>query len=172
MADNESTGEVNSRLGRMVVGRRPAQTLTRIIVLLVFCFVLFRYILIPIQVTGISMEPTYHDGKVNFVNRLAYWRHEPRRGDVVGIRIPGYRVMFLKRIIALPGETIAIKKGTVLINGKPLPEPYTKSNNWTMAEVVLGPTEYYYIGDNRSMSIRDHEHRAADRSRIAGKVLY
>jgi signal peptidase I len=172
MPDTESTGEINSWLGRMVVGRRPARTLGRIVVFLVLCFVLFRYILIPIQVTGISMEPTYHDGKVNFVNRLAYWRHEPRRGDVVGIRIPGYRVMFLKRVIALPGESISIRDGIVFINGKPLAEPYAKSNRWNMNEVILGPTEYYYIGDNRSMSLRDHEHRAADRSRIAGKVLY
>ena len=53
------------------------------------------------------MLPTYRSNRVNFVNRLSYRFHEPRRGDVVAIRLSGFSVMFMKRIIGLPGESVA-----------------------------------------------------------------
>ena len=115
----------------VVIGRNWKLTLARLIVLVVTCFVVFRFILLPVRVEGISMLPTYQNGSVNFVNRLAYLRHEPQRGDVVGIRLsdPSIMwpsVMYLKRIIGLPGETVAFANGTVLINGQALDEPYEK----------------------------------------------
>ena len=95
-------------------------------VLVVLCFVVFKFILSAIRVEGISMLPTYQDGSAHFVNRLAYLWHEPRRGDVVSIRLAGTHVMYLKRIIGLPGETVAFVNGQVLINGEVLDEPYEK----------------------------------------------
>ena len=60
--------------------------------------------------------------------------------------------MLLKRIIGLPGETVAFVNGHVLINGQILDEPYEKSDcDWNAAPVTLGPDQYYYVGDNRSM---------------------
>ena len=70
----------------MLIGRRPKTTLLRILLLLALCGFTFKFILLPIQVDGISMEPTYHDRHVNCVNLLAYHWHEPQRGDVVTIR--------------------------------------------------------------------------------------
>ena len=84
----------------------------------------FPILLLPVRISGISMEPTYDDGTVNLVNRFSYYWKQPARGDVVAIRTSGSHIMFLKRIIGLPGETIAIEEGVVLINGKPLDEPY------------------------------------------------
>jgi hypothetical protein len=73
----------------LAIGRNPKFTFARIIVLVVACFIVFKFILLPIRVTGISMLPTYKNHSVNFVNQLAYSRHEPRRGDVVSIRLAG-----------------------------------------------------------------------------------
>ena len=73
------------------------------------------------------MLPTYHDGQINFLNRLAYLRHEPQRGDVVGIRYSGDSILLLKRIVGLPGEEVSFDEGKLFINGKPLEEPYVKS---------------------------------------------
>src|ERR1700690_4367674 len=111
----------------MVIGRNPKVTLGRVVVLITTCFVVFRFILLPARIEGISMLPTYQDRSVNFVNRLAYRWHEPQRGDVVGIRLAGPHVMYMKRIIGLPGETIAFVEGRVLINGEVLDEPYEKT---------------------------------------------
>jgi signal peptidase I len=159
-------------LGIVLVGRNPKFTLARIAVLVVTCFIVFKFILLPIQVQGISMLPAYKDRSVNFVNRLAYSRHEPRRGDVVSIRLAGYHVMFMKRIVGLPGETVAFDNGRVLINGKILDEPYEKWRcDWNLSEFKVGANEYFVVGDNRTMPEQDHWKRVVDRDRIVGKVL-
>jgi signal peptidase I len=153
-------------------GRNPKATFIRIVVLVAICFVVFNFILLPIRVTGISMLPTYHDRSFNLVNRLAYIWHEPRRGDVVSVRLTGLHVMFMKRIVGLPGETVAFTNGHILINGVVLDEPYEKLPcDWNRAPVTLGPDEYFFVGDNRSMPEEDHTFGVQKRNHIVGKVL-
>ena len=74
--------------------------------------------MLPVRIEGNSMFPTYHDRGVNFVNRLAYRHIEPQRGDIVGIRMAGPSVMLMKRIVGLPGETVAFEHGRLIINGE------------------------------------------------------
>jgi signal peptidase I len=156
----------------VLIGRNPKVTLVRLAVLIVTCIIVFRFILLPARIEGISMLPTYQDRSVNFVNRLAYRWHEPRRGDVVGIRLAGPHVMYMKRIIGLPGETIAFVDGRVLINGEVLDEPYEKTPcDWNCPSVQLGPDEYFVVGDNRTMSSEEHVFGKATRDRIVGKAL-
>ena len=156
----------------IAVGRNPRVTLVRILVLVAVCFVVFKFVLLPLRVSGISMEPTYHDQSINFLNRLAYLTHEPKRGDVVSIRYAGPHVMLMKRIVGLPGETIAFTHGTILINGEPLAERYEKNPwNWTSPPEQIGPAEFYVVGDNREMPALDHVHGLVPRERILGKVL-
>lgn len=156
----------------LAIGRRPRATLVRIVVLVVVCFVTFKYCLLPIRIRGISMEPTRHDGRVNFINCLAYLRHEPQRGDIVSVRFAGKSVMLMKRIIALPGETIEFRQGRAYINGQPLDEPYVKFPcDWIAGPFVCGPNQYYVVGDNRSMAFELHTQGRAERDRIVGKLL-
>ena len=130
-AGQSNAGSTPSRLSRWVriavIGRNPRLTLVRVAVLIVTCFVAFKFILLPIRVEGISMLPTYKDRSWNFVNRFAYFRHGPQRGDVVSIRLAGIHRMYLKRIIGLPGETVAFEHGRLLIDGKIMDEPYEKT---------------------------------------------
>jgi signal peptidase I len=180
MAQNE-TGGANARSNRppsagwlriALIGRNPRATLARIAVLVVTCFVVFKFILLPIRIEGISMLPTYQDRSVNFVNRLAYLWHGPQRGDVVSIRLAGVHIMFMKRIVGLPGETIAFVNGRVLINDKLLDEPYEKLPcDWNYSPVKLGPDEFFVVGDNRSMPRQYHEFGKTPRYRIIGKLL-
>ena len=155
----------------ITVGRSPRYTLIRILVLVILCAIIFRVILLPIRVTGISMSPTYPDRSINVVNRFAYSFHEPRRGDVVDIRMAGDHRTYMKRIIGLPGETVAFVHGQVIINGDPLPEPYEKSPCDWVPSVQLGPDEYYVVGDNRTMPAADHYFGEVSRDRIIGRVL-
>lgn len=158
----------------VIVGRNPRFTFIRVVVLVVLCTVVFKYLFLPIRVDGPSMLPTYREGRVNFVNRLAYLWHEPRRGDVVAVRYSGQSIMLMKRVIGLPGETIEFVSGRVLINGQPLNEPYLKYEcDWTMRPEYhrLGDDEYYVVGDNRSMPFEDHKQGSARRERIVGKIL-
>jgi signal peptidase I len=157
----------------ILIGRNPKLTLIRIVVLVVVVCVLFGFVVRPVRVTGISMSPTYSDGALNLVNRLAYLWHEPRRGDVVFIGLTGLHGLFMKRIIGLPGETVAFVDGRVLINGKILEEPYEKdlACDWNSPPVKLTADEYYFVGDNRSMAEEDHAHGVKKRINIVGKVL-
>ena len=162
----------------VLFGRNWKFTLARLVVLVVACFVIFRFVLLPVRVEGISMLPTYQNGSVNFVNRLAYPWHGPQRGDVVGIRLsdPSIMwpsVMYLKRVIGLPGETVAFVNGTVLINGKPLAESYEKNQDcdWNLPLVKLGPSQYFVVGDNRSMPSQYHEFGRVPRDHIIGKAV-
>jgi len=159
------------------IGRRPKRTLVRLATLIVVCFVVFRFVLIPIRVSGISMEPTFHDGSVNLINRLAYVYGQPQRGDVAGLRFltnsgGEVKAVLLKRLVGLPGDTVSFAQGHVCINGEPEEEPYLKKPcNWNIAPTNLGPDQYYFVGDNRTMGPADHIHGIAYRSQILGRVL-
>lgn len=157
-----------------LIGRNPKRTLVRAVILAVACFLFFKLfvfqvIVLPVRIEGNSMFPTYHDRGINFVNRLAYRHSEPQRGDVVGIRMAGPKVMLMKRIVGLPGETVAFEHGCLLINGVAIDEPYLKHPLAApyLEPVTLGTNEYYVIGDNRMNSDRGR----IDRDRIVGKII-
>ena len=165
------------------VGRRPKRTLARMAVLIVVCAVTFTFVLIPVRVVGLSMEPTCHNRSVNFINRLAYVIGRPQRGDVVGINMSTTagsgnfnrrpEVMLLKRVVGLPGESVSFVRGHVCINGQEQEEPYLKfPTDWQMAPITLGPDEFYVVGDNRSMPREAHTQGAANRRQIVGRILW
>jgi len=156
----------------VLFGRNPKVTLVRLAVLVAICFIVFKFVLLHIRVEGISMLPTYQDQSAHFVNRLAYLWHGPQRGDVVCIRLAGIHLMYLKRVIGLPGETVAFANGRVLINGEALEEPYEKLPcDWNRPPEKLGADEYFVVGDNRSMPEELHTFGKAERSRIVGKTF-
>lgn len=164
-------------------GRNPKATLVRVVVWVVLIVVGYKLSFIHVRVDGVSMMPNWSDNSIHWVNRLAYLWHGPQRGDVVAIRfVPADgsigrletpHVMLLKRIIGLPGETVAFLNGQVLIDGQVLDEPYEKDGyrgDWTCAPITLGSNEYYVVGDNRSMPPEYHTHGVYKRDRIVGKA--
>ena len=160
----------------VAIGRNPKVTLIRALILAILCVLGYKASLLHIRVEGISMLPTYQDGSKHFVNRLAYLRHGPQRGDGGGIRfnasVAQPSIMYLKRIIGLPGETVAFVDGRVLIDGQVLDEPYEKNDcDWNLPPVELGPNEYFVVGDNRSMPAELHKFGKVDRDQIIGKAI-
>jgi len=155
---------------RVLLGRNPAWTAARALALVVASFVVFKFVLLPIRVTGQSMTPAYRNGGVNFINRLAYRKHKPERGDVVAFSRFGPHVVFLKRIVGLPGEHITVTDGKVTVNGRLLDEPYVKEDSPMTLKVPVDllPDEYLAMGDNRKVS----EHFIIQRGQIVGKVLF
>ena len=173
MATNAAAGKPPSWLLRVLIGRKPKRTLVRLAVLVAGSFIVFKFVLVPVHVKGISMLPTYKENGVNFVNRLAYLFHEPRRGDVVAIGLQaGEHVMYMKRIVGLPGEAVAFHRGRLFINGEPLNEPYVKLPcDWEHEPEPVGPDQYYVVGDNRDNAWDDHSRGRAERNHIIGKLL-
>ncbi len=130
-------------------------------------------------VHGDSMKPGFEAGQYLLVSRRAYRGASPARGDVVIVRdpTPGKdEVSYLKRIVGLPGEEVTVKEGVVFINGQHLPEPYLRGapaafglseQTW-----VLGPSQYFVMGDNRVKSTDSREFGPVPRQRIVGKVWF
>jgi signal peptidase I len=157
----------------ILFGKHPRRTTVRVLFLVVASIVIFRWVLIPVRTDGISMEPSYESGRINLINRLAYLSSSPSRGDVVAIRLAGLHVLFIKRIIALPGERVGIASGNVRINGVALDEPYVRYRRaWEVPEMQLGPAEYFVVGDNRGMAAADHTFGRVDAFRIVGRVIF
>jgi signal peptidase I len=173
MGTDADAAQAPSWTQRVLIGRNPKRTLVRIVILVAVSLVVFKYVLVPIRVDGGSMLPTYQENGVNFVNRLAYFFHEPCRGDVVAVRLlAGGHVMYMKRIVGLPGETVTFHRGRLFINERPLDEPYVKSPcDWEHEPMPIGPDQYYVVGDNRDMPWHDHTQGRAARGYIIGKVL-
>jgi signal peptidase I len=170
--------EISDWRARLIFGRRPRRTLYRVLLLVVLSLLFFKFLFLPIRVTGISMAPTYRDRSINFVNRTSYLWSPPKRGDVVGIRsMTGNSLLYLKRIVGLPGETVKVEEGKIKINGQVLKEPYVKFNNrvfpWELPNrVTLAEDEYFVVGDNRGMNVNEHTFGTIHAHRIVGKVLF
>lgn len=146
----------------------------RLVVIALATVVVCKCVFLPFRTHGVSMEPTHLDGRFCFANRLSYIFSEPRRGDIVVVKSnekPKPRYL-LKRIIALPNETMEIKNGKVYINGELYNEPYLEyKSHWNLSPVQLDSNHYYIIGDNRSMSCSEHVHLQVHRKNIVGKIF-
>ncbi|MBI2009658.1 MAG: signal peptidase I [Candidatus Chisholmbacteria bacterium] len=136
---------------------------TAVFALAIFVLV-YVFLAQPHQVSGRSMVPTFQDGEFVLTNKMAYRRGEPERGDVVIFHAPanahcppGGACDFIKRIIGLPGETVSVRGGKVLINSQELAEEYLPPEFVTRGDtylqegsmVTLQANQYFMMGDNR-----------------------
>ena len=110
----------------------------------------------PVKVEGTSMAPLLSDQERIFINKFVY-RFEPiDRGDVVVFWYPLDRSKsFIKRVIALPGETVEIHRGIVYVNGREIAEPYVPPQYADVSDygpVTVPPGDYFVMGDHRISS--------------------
>lgn len=133
----------------------------------------------PFIVSGASMKETFHNGEYLIVDQVSYRLHSPERGDVVIFRYPrDPSKFFIKRIIALPGDTITIIDSTVTITNEANPEgfvldePYIKSMRpGAMMTEKLGEREYFVMGDNRDESSDSRVWGVLQEERIIGRAF-
>jgi signal peptidase I len=101
-------------------------------------------------------------------------RRAPVRGEIWAIRMPktpAPGTLAIKRIVGLPGETVEISGGKVVVDGRPLAEPYLSvAPTYIMAPLTLGPDEFFLLGDNRNASHDSHVWGPAGRDRLVGRV--
>ncbi len=158
-------------LKKICFGSNWRHTLVRAVILVALVYGLCSTIFLPIRVHGDSMLPLYKTGYRGFMNTLAYRWADPQRFDIVGIRMAGKRVMYLKRVIGLPGETVEIRDGVVHVDGEVLPEPYLQfRGRWNLRNQSLSGDEYFVVGDNRGMPIHLHTFGKVKRHRIVGRM--
>ena len=122
-------------------------------------------------VYGQSMEPNLFERQRLIIDKVSYRFHPPHRNDIVVISVPTIQEMLVKRVIALPGETVEVREGVVYVNGEPLPEPFPHDLGvQSMAPMVLGPLQYFVMGDNRDNSNDSRAFGPVQRESILGRV--
>ena len=105
------------------------------------------------------------------VSKATYFFHEPQRGDIIVLRSPQNNSDLIKRIIALPGDTVEIRDDTVFINGTPLVEPYyLEPPHYIVPPQEIPNGNYFVLGDNRNNSSDSHRGWTVPRKNIVGKA--
>lgn len=142
-----------------------------ILAAVVIAFLVRAYVFSPYRVDGVSMLETLQDGEMMFTTKYDYILGEPSRFDVVICRYPGRSEHFVKRLVGLPGDTVAIAGGVLYVNGEAQEEAYiTHLPNYTMEAYTLAEDEYFVLGDNRSNSNDSHIIGTLARSQIEAHV--
>ena len=165
------------------------------LILTVIIFLLVRSVVQNFKVEGQSMEPSLHNGQYLLINKAVYWRigenvasrlfpkavpdgdavyvfRGPQRGDIIVFRYPkDLSRDFIKRVIALPGDTVEIKEGHVYVNNSQLDEGYlTDQPHYSEAAQKIPPAQYFVLGDNRNASSDSHVWGLVPEENIIGKA--
>ena len=149
-----------------------------VVIALVIAVVLYLFLMTPHEVLGNSMHPTYKNGEYLMANKVLYRFSEPRRGDVIIFKYSETQD-FIKRIIGVPGDSLTIKDGKILINGNQLDEDtYLADTVYTnggaaVAEgqtITIGENEYFVCGDNRPHSSDSRTFGSISKDRIKAKA--
>lgn len=144
-----------------------------ILAAVVVCAALLRlFVLQPYAISSNSMEPTLVPGDRILVNRYAYQYSAPTRGDIVVFAYPmDTSRTFVKRVIAVEGETVELKGNQVYVNGALVQEPYLKQGDYPPFELETIPAENLFVlGDNRRESGDSREWGVLPKSYIIGKA--
>ncbi len=141
-----------------------------LLVLIVFAILGLR----PGQVSGYSMEPRIDSDEYVLINALAYRLGAPGRGDIVAFRHErSAPTVYLKRVIGLPGDRIAIADGSVSVNGSALDEPYVRFHDRRSARAVTVPDDAFYVlGDNRPNSDDSRVWGFVPKSDLIGRAIF
>ena len=147
-----------SRSGPVMLGKHSSSQRVRVWTLLVGCGVILimTFLYEPVRIEGNSMAPLLSDQERIFIRKIVYHLEPIQRGDVVVFEYPldGTK-SFIKRIVALPGESVEIRQGLVYVNGGGIPEPYVPSEYDDPSD--FGPVQvpsdsYFVLGDHRNSS--------------------
>ena len=147
-----------------------------IVCAIVISFLINTFVIVNATVPTSSMENTIMAGDRVIGSRLYYLRHEPERGDIIVFDYPDDpNILYIKRVIGVPGDHIEINGGKVYINGEVLEEPYlnvTTEGEWGPYDVPAD--SYFMLGDNRNDSAdsRYWHNTFLTKEGIVGKAIF
>lgn len=127
------------------------ETLEIVVISLILALLIRSFVAESFLVEGSSMEPTLLDGERLLVEKMTYYFQNPRPGEVVVFKYPkNPRRDFIKRIVATAGDTITLRDGQLLVNGKPVNEPYVqRPGHFDFGPLKVPSDSVFVLGDNR-----------------------
>ncbi len=157
------------------------QLVREVIEMVILTVLMFLIVQLAVQnyfVDGTSMEPNLHNQERILVDKWTYLFHAPARGDIiVFIAPPDPASDYVKRIIAIPGDTLTIDNTTIIVDGVTLHEPYIdpklQGNHFFQKQIhnlVIPPDKYFVLGDNRDGSSDSRDWGFVPRENILGRA--
>lgn len=138
-------------------------------IVIVLVVVLIRtFIITPVRVDGDSMKNTLKNGDILLLYKLG----SINRLDIIVLDEEKDNEKIIKRVIGLPGETVAIKKGKIYINDKVIDDEYAYGETSDYDKVTLEDDEYFILGDNRLISKDSRYFGPIKKSEIKGKIVF
>jgi signal peptidase I len=159
-----------------------------IVIALVLVFLIRWLLFKPFIVDGPSMQPNFHTGERVIVNEILYKIRQPERGEVIVFHVPEENRDFIKRVIAVPGDTVTVDGDVVKVNGKPIEEPYIQNAiqeahakgeeynslmdfpNGMNQETKVPEGKIFVMGDNRSNSTDSRKLGFIDLKEVIGRA--
>jgi signal peptidase I len=139
-------------------------------------FMIITFLYQPVRVEGTSMQPQLRDQDRLFINKFVYRFENISRGDVVVFHYPrDPEKSYIKRVIALPGDSLRIDAGRVYVNGERVEDDYVPRayrDSRSMPEIVIPANEYFVMGDHRSISSDSRDFGPVARDLIYGKAAF
>ena len=148
-------GECSTVLSQSLLASTRWRTIASVVLQIMLLAVIgVAFFLRAPQVSGLSMEPRIDSGEFVLINTIAFRLEPIHRGDIVAFRHErSGPSVYLKRVIGLPGESVAIRGGVVYVDDRALPEPYVRYRDvQTLGPVRVPADAYYVLGDNRANS--------------------
>jgi signal peptidase I len=179
----ETNGQIGKDEGNKPAEQPPAQVrgvmhswLRDLVISVVVSAIIIIFLYQPVRVEGTSMLPVLEDQDRLFINKLAYRVGEIHRGDVVVFLYPhDHEKSYIKRVIALPGDTLRIDHGQVYVNDARVEESYVPrqfEDDRSQPEMTVPKHEYFVMGDHRSVSSDSRDFGPVDRELIYGKAAF
>lgn len=138
------------------------------IVIVVVVVLIRTFIITPVRVDGDSMKNTLKNGDILLLYKLS----SIDRNDIIVLDEEKDNEKIIKRVIGLPGETVAIKKGKIYINDKVIDDEYAYGETSDFDKVTLADDEYFILGDNRLISKDSRYFGPIKESEIKGKIVF
>jgi len=179
----ETDGQTGKDEGNKPAEQPPAHVrgvmhswLRDLVISVVVSAIIIIFLYQPVRVEGTSMLPVLEDQDRLFINKLAYRVGEIHRGDVVVFLYPhDHEKSYIKRVIALPGDTLRIDHGQVYVNDTRVEESYVPrqfADDRSQPEMTVPQHEYFVMGDHRSVSSDSRDFGPVDHELIYGKAAF
>jgi signal peptidase I len=175
-AETPAAGASAANQTQPSVARAAFSWLRDLTLSVVIAIIIILFLYQPVKVEGTSMMPSLVNEERIFINKFVYRFSDIARGDTVVFQFPNdTRKSYIKRVIGMPGDTVRVDRGVVIVNGKPLQEPYVPDemrDEATYPEITVGPDSYYVLGDHRNSSNDSRNWGTVKRDLIYGKAVF